>query len=419
MDSSALSAICVSGYGRSGSTVTMALLGTDPRVAIERAYPHELRVLTYLAKTILLGSGGRPAPQGDQARLCDPEDESVGRPPWLAAPDPLWPTPADCLRSFWTLTSERIRARQPRAAFWAEKTPHWVAPFIRDMIPMRTVHLGRDPRDVFLSVRDFTRRHGARNFGLSENSTLAEQAREVAHALVGFAEAARTDAGRPDAAIVRYEDWITDPATFARRLGDQLGLRLDASRPELSRHLDRHKTSDDPLSSIGRWRRDPLDRPVETALLGPLGDYGELYGYDLPRPTADWRVDPAANQSHDATWVASTDGATATLAGDDAWIELPVTPFDSADVAELWLCLRGECGTVCSVYWTPPGGEFMEPRSLHEPFFPGPYHQVVRFPVARHERWRGPITRLRIDVCNGGAVPGSTVSVRWLRPVPR
>src|SRR5438045_1003360 len=49
-----LTPILVAGSGRSGTTMLMALLGTDPRVAFDRVYPFENRYLTYLAKFAVL-----------------------------------------------------------------------------------------------------------------------------------------------------------------------------------------------------------------------------------------------------------------------------------------------------------------------------------------------------------------------------
>ena len=43
------------------------------------------------------------------------------------------------------------------------------------------------------------------------------------------------------------------------------------------------------------------------------------------------------------------------LTGGDCWVELPPADFDSADVAEIWICLRGACGDHCSLYWRGAG----------------------------------------------------------------
>ena len=59
-----LTPILVAGSGRSGTTMLMALLGTDPRVAFDRVYPFENRYLTYFAKFAFLS--GRPG-RGEEA----------------------------------------------------------------------------------------------------------------------------------------------------------------------------------------------------------------------------------------------------------------------------------------------------------------------------------------------------------------
>ncbi|MBX7103681.1 MAG: sulfotransferase [Gemmataceae bacterium] len=409
-----LTPICVSGYGRSGSTVTMALLGTDARVTYDRTYPFERRYLTHLAKILLVANDRRLPPDDDAVRLCDPDDDTLGRTPWTGHPSSLWPDPAAWFRWAWRLMSSRMRETALAAEWYAEKTPFWVVPLVRPLIPVNTVHLVRDPRDVFLSVRDFEKRNG---HGDHSDHGQFTRARNLARQLAAFAEAARTDAGRPDAAILRYEDWIRDPETTARVLARTLDLQLQPRAPELFRYADRHQTSGGPAESLGRWRRTPISPEIESRLLEPLGDYGEMFGYDLPPAGESWLPDPAAKRSPDGEWRTCDDGVEVTLRGDDAWIELPVPHFDAGQVHELWLCVRGATGSHSSVYWAGPGQDYDDTRCLHVPFRPGPVFHVVCFPLAAHPLWAGRITHLRIDVCNGGATPGETATVRWVRPV--
>ena len=59
---STLTPILVAGYGRSGTTALMALLGSDPRVAFDRRHPYENRYLTYQTKFALLSARHGPQP---------------------------------------------------------------------------------------------------------------------------------------------------------------------------------------------------------------------------------------------------------------------------------------------------------------------------------------------------------------------
>jgi hypothetical protein len=200
-----------------------------------------------------------------------------------------------------------------------------------------------------------------------------------------------------------------------------VGLELQPDAPELTRHLSKHQTSSSLQASVSRWRREPLPAAVHALLGSLLAGHIEDYSYEPTpgvRPPSAVVPDPAWPHSPDGRWEAKDTGAEVTLLGGDAWVELPRDPIRAAEVAELWLCLRGVTGDHCSVYWRSPGEGFAEDRSLHVPFFPGPHRQVVRFAVAKHPQWRGSIEQLRVDVCNGTVTPGTTADVIWLRRVP-
>src|SRR5216683_6225265 len=86
--------ILVAGYGRSGTTALMALLGTDSRVAMGRAYPFEARPLSYAAKMALLLSRNAAQSHVGGEQFFAYEDCVLGTPPWLA-PGSKETTPGD------------------------------------------------------------------------------------------------------------------------------------------------------------------------------------------------------------------------------------------------------------------------------------------------------------------------------------
>ena len=279
-----LTPVLVAGYGRSGTTALMALLGTDPRVALDRSYPFENRYLTYLAKFALLAGRSGASPYLDPVQLCEYDDDCYGPVPWPTLPTegtdpPLQLPPAEWLGGMWHTFSAAIKRRSPAATHYAEKVPAWVPAVVRAVLPCRTIHLVRDPRDVFLSAREFARTGNAAGFGTDGDM---DRARHTAHGLVLFAENERSDRGRQDAVRVRYEDWVERPAEVAKTLATLTGLKLSPDAAAVSRHLAMHKTSADAEASVGRWQREELPDKVraclESHLLGPMTDYG----YKLP-----------------------------------------------------------------------------------------------------------------------------------------
>jgi len=77
-----LTPILVDGYGRSGTTALMTLLGSDPRVVFDRRYPFENRYLTYLAKFALLTDRAGVGRHLDAVQLYDYDDGHFGTFPW-------------------------------------------------------------------------------------------------------------------------------------------------------------------------------------------------------------------------------------------------------------------------------------------------------------------------------------------------
>src|SRR4029077_3443974 len=109
---------------------------------------------------------------------------------------------------------------------YAEKVQEWLPAVIRDIVTCRTINLVRDPRDVFLSARDFVRVQGAVGFGMGDGNYELDAARHTAHRWLSFAENARADRNRADSIALRYEDLVQEPAHSAARLSTFLGLRL-------------------------------------------------------------------------------------------------------------------------------------------------------------------------------------------------
>lgn len=414
--------ILLAAKGRSGTTALMALLGTDPRVAFDRVYPYENRYLTWLAKAAQVV--GRPVNEEvvTARQLFDLADDRLGpMPRSMEKPAALMPSVHEWLQELWRSFTNTVRRREPEAIHYAEKAPHWLGPLLREIMPVRVIHLVRDPRDVLLSARRFVETTGVPQFGLTPQMSAAEQTRETAIRWMTYAECERADSDRKDALVVRYEDWINQPQDMAERIGQFLSVQLDLNSAELRRDHSRHSTSGQLDASVNRWQRESL-RPAENKrMVSALADHLDRYGYQRSNEISQCPTivpDPAWAHSSDGEWSATPDGVTVKILGGDAWIEFPCDLFNAKTIAEVWLCLLGETGDHCSVYWRPSNEPFVEPRCMHVPFLPGPHWQIARVPVGKHPEWRGTIGQMRVDICNGNIASGKTCKLRWIRYVP-
>jgi hypothetical protein len=417
--------ILVAGYGRSGTTALIARLGTDRRVALDREYPFENRYLTYLAKFALVAGRPGASQDFDPLHLDDYGDDRFGPMPWEArAGSPgeptLLPSSTEWLLATWRTFSESVRRKYPDATHYAEKVPAWLWPTVRDVLPCKALHLVRDPRDIFLSAREFVNARGAIGFGMEPGRSHMDQARHTARGLLMFGENERAGRSRPDALRVRYEDMIENQARFFERLDTFLSLDTSAGDTADLTYLNNHKTSPTPAASVGRWRHDRLPGGVQRCLEAQLSGIMRDYGYEVPaeaRPAAHIVPHPSMKCTTDGVLCRSDDVAIATLTGGDFWIELTPGPGRAERVAEVWVCLRGQTGDHCSVYWRAAGEAFVEERSVHVPFRPGSHWEIVRFPVAAHPLWRGALEPLRLDLFNGVVTPGAKGEILWVRYV--
>jgi hypothetical protein len=415
--------VLVSGYGRSGTTALMALLATDPRIAFDRQYPFENRYLTYLAKFCLLASRPGPSPHFDAVKLNDYNDDHFGPVPWRVPESterkPLMPSEADCLHAQWSAFSASTRLADQRFTHYGEKVPDWLPATVRDVLPCRTINLIRDPRDVFLSARDFVQARNAVGFGMLPGTPEIENARTLAHRLLGFAENARDSAARGDPILVRYEDLVRQPRETADRINSFLGLTVMADHMSMS-HLDSHRTSASVEASVGRWRREPLSEPVQACLETQLRRHLMDNGYELTRCAAEpLEVVPHPQMpcSTDGSLRVTSEGAHVTVTGGDFHVELPARPWQTRPDDEIWACVRGETGDQCSMYWRARGEVFAEERCVHMPFRTGRHWQVLRFKVGKNPLWRGTVEQVRADLFNGTVRPGKGGDVKWVRYV--
>ena len=290
----------VTTLGRMGSTWLMRLLSRHPAIVTHDRYPYETRYAMYwLHAARVLAEPADPIASASREDF-NKDLKKLGHNPFFAPPL----SHKGQLRQWFstTYTSNVIgfcqwnieayyreivrRQREQGVRYFTEK-------FQPDELPdvawatypgAREVILVRDFRDVATSIFAFNAKRGNVRFGRERVATDAEfirklggGARQMVHAWQSRRNVAR---------LVRYEDLVVEPRRVLAEIFDYLGLERDpqtisavvAAAESDSGELDKHRTSTDPTSSIGRWRRD-LDPMLWEACRAHLGPALEELGY--------------------------------------------------------------------------------------------------------------------------------------------
>ncbi len=235
--------------GRVGSTLLMQLLATDKRIAFDRSYPFEIRHMTLMADLCR-----QMPPPG--TNIVDEHDFRI-----------------ESIREMWKVFSEQVSRNNPEAKWYAEKLllTSDISLFQQVLPEVYVIELVRDPRDILVSIRAFNARRGVQGFGRNRFASEDEYVRAF---IEGMQQRLPTFGNNTSSILVRYEDMVENLSDEARRIGDWIGVLLDAQKVLADRAgFSHHMTSSDAASSIGRWRTElsPLDaREITSALESDL-----------------------------------------------------------------------------------------------------------------------------------------------------
>jgi len=278
----------------------MHLLAEHPRIVTARMYPFEARAGRYWMQVLQVLAEPSNALQSSNPDGTSPNPWWVGHHPFYRPPfvdDPgvnRWfgrsyveQVAGFCLRStdgFYRKVAQSQGKSDP--AYFAEKhQPDRSPGLLRELYPAaREVLLIRDFRDMVCSIQAFNARRGTSDFGRalvkSEEeylSLVGQRARDLARHWKS-----RTDRAH----LLRYEDLIARPTDAIGALLDFLELERtletiakmihDASSD--ANEFQRHGTSVDPASSVGRWKVD-LDAPMKEAVEREFAEVLGAFGY--------------------------------------------------------------------------------------------------------------------------------------------
>jgi hypothetical protein len=396
----------------------MNLLATDPRVAFDRRYPLENRHLSYFAKLSSILNSRIPDERFTQDHLL-PYDESIfGPSPWGGVDN--GGKEVDWLRVFWALHSGQVRRINPAAKFYAEKAPHWLPVMVQRIVPCSTVHLFRDPRDVYVSANALIERLNYYTFSRTPADTDLDHARTLGWQWFTWFENFCWDRLQTDCFLLRYEDLVSRPEGLVAWLR---GRGLDPDPHRAFEYVEVHRTSSDLAASVERWRREAIPPEVKEFFERHLGGEMEALGYPVESagccPSIQFRAGEFAPQLTNSSQgrIELTEYAMKVhVTGGDFGLLLPFEPFPAEEVHEIWVSVAGVVGDHFSIYWRGADNDFSEQCAIHLKYAPGPHWEVVRFRMRQHPLWHGTIQQVRLDLFNGqtARTEGSGY-VRWVR----
>jgi hypothetical protein len=280
--------------GRTGSTILMQMLSAHPEVVVYPPFEHEPRVATYwidLLKTLANPASylRQIAPAGNlSGAWWLGEREPVPR--RLSRPDIQEWLGGEAVEEVAALCQSRIEALYERLIEPSTTPKYFAEKFRADNVPAlmwelypqaREVILVRDLRDVVCSIFATTEKRGVQQLQPDRGRYIAEQLKGRVEASVDALTARRERAH-----LVRYEDLMLRPEETLTGLLSYLGVdSSDRALAAMLEHaakrlpsMDKHRTTPDPVASIGRWKRDlspELQRVCEEA----LGPALEAFGY--------------------------------------------------------------------------------------------------------------------------------------------
>jgi Sulfotransferase family len=295
--------ILVDGSGRDGTTLAMQLLATAPEIAFDRVYPYEQRYFNYLLQWSRLPEQGRwdESKWGlDNLAHADSLKNAhmLGPVPWLQrsliAGDGSEDFAEAIFEAVWSEFSRRAREAM-RAEFgdqtlvvryYAQKNAEtWEIDTNGVPLPqLNVIALLRDPRDVWQSSVAFHRRRKEEGGaflpiadGESEDSYLGEFIEQQKTRLAWL----QAYAAQGEMPIVRYESLITDLPAEAKRIGEWLGVHLDAGAVVKRREgFGKHITADSPEASVERWKSE-MSEALAARFAAAMGTELAELGYEV------------------------------------------------------------------------------------------------------------------------------------------
>lgn len=447
-----LTPILVSGMGRSGSTLAMQLLGTDPTCVFDQVYPLESRYLSMITHFAAQWQGWTFADYGQTASAYQ---SVLGNNPVVVrnnveqdagtGPDAKLlniPQSGDVLLTLWKQFTAAARVGKPNARFYGEKTVEWLPSFLAPYLDVYAIYMFRDPRDLFISANKFNSKRGYLAFGRTQQDTDRDHAITLAFKFLQRYENFRVfKALGGKASCTRYEDLALNPVPTVSDLVEQTGMQISALKDENS--FSQHRTSGSVEQSIARWKREPLDEAVMEIFNEILFDILKEMRYETTRTTGGMTIDFTAggaseNQTnsdslkkHIANVSSATitsfshDGLKLTPEADSREVSLELNMNDIAmdEVLEAWVCVSGTFGGSLTIGWASGSSDyhFSTTAEASKQYDPGHHCTCLRFSHLGNEpTFKGPLSKLLLKFEHKNLLPPhASLNVRLIKLVSK
>jgi len=301
----ALRPLMLTSLGRMGTTWVMRLLAGNSQIVAHRSYPYEARIAGYcmfmlkvLSESVNLIQSANPDTSlsgffgiihpGHIRALgyADFDYQIVHRFEQIYA-EQMAASFQRSIEEFYRQVA--INQGRTEPVYFAEKMfPGDIPCQIWELYSQaREIILVRDFRDMICSVLSFNKKRGFVDFGrqcvINDEEYIKQSVRSDALRLL---KSWRQRAAK--AYLLRYEDLILNPRETLSALLGYLGLDNTPSTvrnilqmaSEDTSALRYHRTTLDPMTSIGRWKRD-LSPEMQTLCNESLGEILQEFGYSL------------------------------------------------------------------------------------------------------------------------------------------
>ena len=297
-----LQPLMVTSLGRTGTTWLMRVLSEHPQIVSYRRYPYEFHTGKYWMHVLrVLSQPGDSEQKIGKPNSFHEEKSQVGGNPFHAAafteypaverffkyeyPQHLATFCQESTESFYRAVAES--QNQPTARYFAEKhLPDEYPALIWQLYPKaRELILVRDFRDMASSALAFNAQRGFNDFGRQRVDNDEQWLINLKQGASKLLTSWQNRAG--SAHLIRYEDLIQSPLPTLAAVAEYLGI--DQSPPTLSAmlerasqdtpELERHRTSESAIASVGRWRRD-LDPALRPIAAESFNEALSAFGYD-------------------------------------------------------------------------------------------------------------------------------------------
>lgn len=440
-----LTPILVSGMGRSGSTLAMQLLGTDPTCVFDQVYPLESRYLSLITHFAAQWQGWTFADYGQTASayqsvlgnnpvvLRNTVEQDAGSGPNAKLLN--IPQSGDVLLAMWKQFTAAARVGKPNARFYGEKTVEWLPSFLAPYIDTYAIYMFRDPRDLFISANKFNSKRGYLAFGRTQQDSDRDHATTLAFKFLQRFENYRVfKALGGKASCTKYEDLALNPVSTLSDLVEQTGIQISPLKDDNA--FAQHRTSGSIEQSIARWKREPLDEEVLDIFNEILFDILIEMGYETTRAQTGMNIDfTQGDKDSLKTRIANVEGATVsnfsadglTLApaasSKEVSLELKMNDIPMDEISEVWIAVSGNFGGSLTTGWSSITSDFnfSSTAEAAKQYDPGHHCTVLRLShVSNEPTFKGPLSRLLLKFEHKGLLPANpALNVRVVKLVSR